>query len=76
MVFTPADTQFIYQLLCNLPYPVSRQDVLAFARYKRVGEDMYDLLWNLRGDHLYENCRDIIDELPLGQYQARVQEYF
>lgn len=68
------DTRFIYSLLGDLQYPVTKDDILLHARLKGVGDDMHDLLLTLPYQR-FENCREIIRHLPLQRFEMRIYQY-
>jgi hypothetical protein len=68
------DTRFIYRLLDDLQYPVEKDDVLLHAKLKGVGSDMLELLRALPY-HTYDNCSEIIHQLPLADFERRVYAY-
>ena len=68
------DTRFIYSLLNDLRYPAHKDEILLHAKLKGVGDDMYHLLLALPYDE-FSDCRDVIEALPLGQYEMRIYQY-
>lgn len=68
------DTQYIYNLLNDLHYPVAKDEILMHARLKGVGSDMEQLLLTLPY-RTYESCRDVVRELPLQAFETRLYQY-
>jgi len=68
------DTRFIYRVLDDLRYPVGKDEILLHAKLKGVGCDFYDLLQTLPYN-TYDDCEDIIRELPLAEYETRAYNY-
>ncbi len=68
------DTRFIYRVLDDLHYPVEKDEILLHAKLKGVGCDMYNLLLSLPYTTFF-SCREIIEDLPLRQFEMRIYNY-
>jgi hypothetical protein len=68
------DTRFIYRLLDDLHYPTGKDDILLHAKLKSVGSDMYELLLSLPYN-TYNNCADIVRQLPLEEFEQQQFAY-